>query len=299
MAITITQLSAFLAVVRGGSVTAAAERLVVTQPSVSAAVSALGREVGCPLFERVGRGIRPTAAGEAFAPYAADVLSLLEQGRERAREAGRRSAHRLCIASVTTAAESFLPVLLHAFAVRHPQIEVRLDVGNHGHVLTALVDHRADVVITGRPPVDPQFVAEPLLDNEMVCITETDHWPGSRPAVLTAALADRVWLLREVGSGTRELSERFLADRGLHPVTQTLGSNGAIVQAVRAGLGVSLVSRLVVEDALAAGLVGQAPLLDGPCRGTWFLLRSAAEPQPAAAQLFVEFLRARLDVCSV
>src|SRR5438876_11217381 len=81
MAITVTQLKAFLAVVRGGSVTAAADELIVTQPSVSSAIAALSKELGCELFERHGRGIRLTEAGSAFAPYAADVLGLLDRGR--------------------------------------------------------------------------------------------------------------------------------------------------------------------------------------------------------------------------
>src|SRR3954469_591072 len=97
MAITVAQLTAFLAVIRGGSVTAAADELVVTQPSVSAAVLALGRELGCDLFARSGRAIEPTPAGLAFAPFAADVLGLLEQGRRAAREAAAISAHTLTI----------------------------------------------------------------------------------------------------------------------------------------------------------------------------------------------------------
>ncbi|MBV9414830.1 MAG: LysR family transcriptional regulator, partial [Solirubrobacterales bacterium] len=100
MAITITQLTAFLAVIKGGSVTAAADELVVTQPSVSSAVAALGRELDCELFERAGRGIRLTAAGAAFAPYAADVLGLLENGRTAAHEASAAAARRLEIAAV-------------------------------------------------------------------------------------------------------------------------------------------------------------------------------------------------------
>ena len=87
MAITITQLTTFLAVVRGGSVTAAADELVVTQPSVSSALAALGRELGCELFERAGRGIRLTDEGSAFAPYARDVLGVLEDGRQAVLEA--------------------------------------------------------------------------------------------------------------------------------------------------------------------------------------------------------------------
>src|ERR671914_373036 len=86
MAITMTQLRSFLAVVETGSVTAAAEELYVTQPSVSAAVSALSKEVGADLTVRLGRSVEPSAAGKAFAPYAAHVIGLLDQGGRAARE---------------------------------------------------------------------------------------------------------------------------------------------------------------------------------------------------------------------
>ena len=94
MAVTLTQLAAFMAVVRRGSVKAAAAELLVTQPSVSAAVSSLERELGVQLTERVGRTLRPTAAGAAYAPYAADVLGLLAQGARAARETAGGSAAR-------------------------------------------------------------------------------------------------------------------------------------------------------------------------------------------------------------
>src|ERR1041384_3413941 len=87
MAVTVTQLRSFLAVVRTGSVTAAADELVVSQPSVSAAVTALARELGVELTERVGRNLRPSPAGEVFAEYAADIIGLLDQGARAAREA--------------------------------------------------------------------------------------------------------------------------------------------------------------------------------------------------------------------
>src|SRR5947207_11694387 len=97
MAITLNQLSSFLAVVREGSVSGAAEKLYVTQPSISAAVSALSKEIGVDLTERVGRGIGLTPAGVAFRPYAADVLGLVQQGRRAAQEAADFSTRTLSI----------------------------------------------------------------------------------------------------------------------------------------------------------------------------------------------------------
>ena len=99
MAITLTQLRSFLAVIRSGSVTAAAEELVVTQPSISAAVRALTREIGTPLLERDGRGVTPTAAGRAFAPYATDIIGLLDRGAAAAVEASGVAASPTVIAA--------------------------------------------------------------------------------------------------------------------------------------------------------------------------------------------------------
>jgi LysR family transcriptional regulator, low CO2-responsive transcriptional regulator len=293
MAITVTQLTAFLAVIRGGSVTAAADELVVTQPSVSSAIAALARELGCELFERAGRGIRLTDAGREFAPYAEDVLGLLDTGRVAAREAAAVAARRLQIAAVTTAAESFVPGLMRAFAEQHPDIDLTLVVGNRQDVLARVLSHSADVAVTGKPPGDDRLQAEPFMENAIVCITAHEDPVAGDRAVEAAELSGRSWLLREPGSGTRLLSEQFLADHGLDPRTLTLGSNGAIKQAARAGLGVSLLSRAAVETELESGWLGEIHLADGPDPRRWYVLRSAVGPVRPAVERFTDFVTRR------
>lgn len=288
---TVTQLKTLLAVVRGGSVTAAADELVVTQPSVSSALAALARELGCDVFERSGRGIRLTASGAAFAPYAADVIGLLDQGRQAAQEAADIVARRLQIIAVTTAAESFVPPLMRRFADQYPEIELTLAVGNRQDVLERVLHHSADVAISGKPPADDRLVAERLNDNEIVCITTPDDPAAGQARLEAAQLNGRRWLLREPGSGTRTLNEQFLTNRGLDPATLTLGSNGAIKQAVRAGLGVSLLSRAAVEAELASGWLGELRLKDGPAKRSWFVLRAAVGPVRAPVEMFVAFAR--------
>ncbi|MEO6859277.1 MAG: LysR substrate-binding domain-containing protein [Solirubrobacteraceae bacterium] len=291
MAITVTQLKCFLAVVRGGSVTAAADELVVTQPSVSSAIASLGRELGCDMFERSGRGIRLTGAGRAFVPYARDVIGLLGEGRQAVLEAAALASHRLQIAAVTTAAESFVPPLIRSFSEQHPGIELTLDVGNRQYVLDRVYTHTVDVAVSGKPPSDERLLSEALIDNEIACITAPDD-PVLAGGPLTASeLAGRVWLLRERGSGTRTLNEQFLESRGLQPNTLTLGSNGAIKQAVRVGLGISLLSRAAVAAELANGEVGEIVLSDGPPSRPWFVLRSTVGPARPTVDLFIAFAR--------
>jgi len=289
MAITLTQLTSFLAVVRGGSITAAADALIVTQPSVSAALTALNREVGVDLLERAGRSVRLSAAGEAFAPYAADVIGLLEEGRQAAMEAAADGERCLRIIAVTTAAESFVPPLMKSFRSRHPDLQLVLAVGNRAAVLESVLDHRADVAITGQPPSDARLEAVPLIDNEIVLVTAPeDPLAGSEP-VPSERLTDRTWLLREETSGTRALNERFLEGAALSPRTLSLGSNGAIKQAARAGLGVSLISRAAVEVELESGWLGAIPLSRPPVTRRWWVLRSAVGPVRPVVAEFMAF----------
>jgi DNA-binding transcriptional LysR family regulator len=265
MAVTLTQLTAFLTVVRRGSVTAAAEELVVTQPSVSAAVSALERELGVTLTERAGRTLRPTAAGAAYARYAADVLGLLEEGAHLA------------------------PQLIQAFREGRSELEISLDVGNRERVFRRVLDHEADVAITGRIPPDAELTGEDFADNEFALVTAPGDPLAKRPWVAVEELAGRPWLLREPGSGTRTLCEEWLAGWGIEPKLLTLGSNGAIKQAARAGLGVALQSRAAVELELELGLLDTISPRGGLPRRRWHVVRSAVGPVRPEVEAFMAF----------
>lgn len=289
MAVTHTQLVAFLTVVRRGSVTAAAEELVVTQPSVSAAVSALERELGVRLTERAGRTVRPTAAGAAYAPYASDVLGLLEQGQRVAREAETGQTHTLRISAVTTAGEYLVPQLIQAFSERRPDLDISLDVGNREVVFQRVLDHKVDVAVTGRIPDEERLVGIEFADNQFVIVTAAGDPLARRRWVAMEELAGRPWLLREPGSGTRTLSEEFLASRGIEPNVLTLGSNGAIKQAARSGLGIALQSRAAVELELELGLLDTISPRGGLPERRWHVVRSAVGPVRDDVEAFMSF----------
>jgi DNA-binding transcriptional LysR family regulator len=289
MAVTLNQLASFLAVAREGSVSAAAEKLYVTQPSISAAVSALSKELGVDLTERVGRGVGLTAAGEAFRPYAADVLGLVQQGRRAAQEAADTDTKSLSIVAVATAAEFVVPSLLRAFGALHPEINLALEVENRAALFDRVLEHEADVAIAGRPPADARIEGRAFLPNEIVLIAAPgDPLATGRP-VAPGQLADRVWLQREPGSGTRELVTDFLGEHDLRPKTLTLGSNGAIKEAVRLGLGISLQSKMAVDHDLADGSLSEITVRGGLPRRQWYTLRSATVPPRPAVELFLEF----------
>lgn len=291
MAITITQLRTFVAVEHAGSIKGAAAELVVTQPSVSGAISALEKELRVSLVERRGRGVRLTDAGIAFVPFATRALGLLEEGRAAALGAADPERQKLKIAAVNTAGEYIVPPILQAFRYRYPQTDVRLGVSNRFGVLRQVELREADVGIGGSPPQSGAFDGIPFLDNELVIIISPEHPLASRRGVSFRDLEKVTWLLRESGSGTRIFTENLLAEKGIKPTsTMTIGSNGAIKQSVRAGLGVSLQSRRSVALELAMGLLSRVHLDDKIPLRRWYALYPKDGPGSPIVQTFLKFL---------
>jgi len=291
--ITLTQVRAFLAVKQSGSVQAAAGQLLVSQPSISAAVAALARELGVPLFERHGRGVRPTAAAEAFAPYASQLLGLLEQGTEAARTAWDPERSSIRLVAVNTAGEYLVPPLIQAYRQLHPGVRILLEVGNRATVTERLESRRADIGIGGRP--SSRLRGHPFLDNQLIVVGKagSDAAQGGKGGQASlASLAGQPWLLREEGSGTRMATERLLMDLELdEPELLTLGSNGAIKQGLAVGLGLTLISLHAVAKELRDGQLTQIRVPGTPMRRPWHVLYPPGGPPRAAVQEFGTFLR--------
>jgi LysR family transcriptional regulator, low CO2-responsive transcriptional regulator len=292
---TLGQLRTFLAVVEGGSVRVAAERLVVTQSAVSAALAALQSELGVALVTREGRGLRLTDAGEVFAERLRPVLGSLDEAVAAAQSAADPRRGRLRLAAVTSAGEHLAPSLLASFLDLHPGAEVSLEVGNRRRVWDLLANHQADLVIGGRPPASADTLATRRHQLVVVSARPGATLPpaGRRSAVRTVTMAHLVsaaWLLREPGSGTRAAAEELFDELGLSPRILTIGSNPAIVESVRIGLGITLISRDAVADALAGGTLEEWRYGPLPLERAWHLVGRANEPLSAASRLFLDHL---------
>src|SRR5882724_3600861 len=166
---TFSQLRTFLEVARQGSVRGAAAVLLITEPSVSAALAALREELQVALVERDGRGIRLTAAGVELARYAAQILGLADQAVRRAREAAGQASP-LNLVAVTTAGEYVLPPILKVFRQAHPEVQLRMEVGNRTTVVERLTAREADLGFGGRPPEGRGIRGMPFLDNELIVV---------------------------------------------------------------------------------------------------------------------------------
>jgi len=283
---TFAQLRTLLAVVETGSVRAAAERLVVSQPAVSGAIRSLERELGVAVVARQGRGLRVTPAGLAFAEGARRSLGLLEAAARRAQSLEAPESGSVRLSSVTTAAERLLLPLLTTFRRSHPAVDISLNVGNRMSVWEALADHGADLVVAGRPPSSLPARVLATAPNRLVVAGPARAPLAGFDGRSVEALGSLTWLLREEGSGTRESTEELLAELGISPPTMMLGSNGAIEQAVAAGLGIALVAHDAVAERIADGSVALWACPGTPLDRPWHLVAHAGEPLgPTAALL--------------
>ncbi len=288
---TLGQLRTFLEVARSGSIRGAAESLVVTEPSVSAAVAALRRELGVELVERQGRGIRLTDAGQELARYAGEILGLADRAGRAVREAAGEMGH-LRLAAVTTAGEYVLPPILASFLREHNGLQVSLEVGNQADAIARLLSQEADLAVGGRPPPDGAIEGLAFLDNLLVVVARPNHPLQKRSSFDPKLLSGETWLMREPGSGMRQTAEEFIASTGIEPGSiLTIGSNGAIKHAVALGLGITLMSMHAVWTELDSGELARLRAQGMPLHRAWHVLWRTGAALPRSAQSFLELLR--------
>ena len=290
------QLRAFEAVARLMSVTRAARELHVSQPTVSVQLRQLAELVGEPLFEPVGRGIRLTHAGEVLQATVTDISRCWQHFETRLAELRGLMRGRLKLAAVTTA-EYFVPDLLGPFGELHPGIDIELAVENRDRVIARLHQQADDLAVMMLPPDDLPLQSLPFLDNPLTVIAPKGHpLTGRKRPVPLEALSQERWLMREVGSGTRWVTERHFAAQGFSPrIAMSLGSNEALKHAVGAGFGVAVISRLAVGG---HGAEPGAPWVTLPVEGfpivrPWLLVWRTDTPLPAPARQFVTYLENR------
>src|SRR5919198_1834099 len=233
---------------RRGSISGAAEVCGVSQPSATKQLKTLEAALGEKLVERNGRASRLTAAGQVVVGHAARVLDTL-QGLEEELDALRGAeVGTLALAASTTSGTYVMPSILQCFADRHPGVHVDISIGSSTWVADRVAKREFSLGFAGETPFPNGVRAEPFLDDELVGIAAPQRLKLRRGRASIEQLERWTLLVREAGSSTRAVAERYLAKAGYRPINRwELDSNEAIKRSVRAGLGIGFVSKLVVE----------------------------------------------------
>lgn len=292
MQLNLYRLWIFMTVVECGSFSAAANKLYLSQPSVSNQVRQLEQSLRTILIDRSGARIRLTPEGEVLLEYAKRVFLLADEAVAAIRQVSGLQTGTLVAGGSTTVGTYLLPPLLAAFRERHPGIEVGIYVGNGEQVERRLVDGEVGVAVLAGEPAAPQLVSEPILEDRLVLITPPDHPLATASAVEPARLAGETFLLREHGSATRGLQEEALETWGLEESARSeIHGPETIKQAVAAGLGVSLVSEHCVESELAASQLAALDVAPAPEPRPIVLAHRRDRLLGPAEQEFIKLLR--------
>ena len=293
--LTIRQLRVFCAVSRLLSYTRAAEELGCQQPTISALVAELERTTQLTLLEQWGKRLALTDEGRELYASAQQVVAAADetwQAMAELRGVAVAESVPLRVAADTTVGTYVLPHLLGAFHRRRPDVAFNLRVANRADVRACLLAGEVDLVIAGRPPAVEGLVAEPFLANPLVAIASPEHALVTQTQVPLASLADEVFLLREVGSGTRAAVEELFEVAGMPlKIGMVLGHVEAIKQAVAAGLGVSVLSEAAVKREVRYHRLAILQVEHFPIQRRWYIARVAQRPLIPSAAEFIEFLR--------
>jgi len=288
---TIRQLEVFLAIAHAQSFSRAAERIHLSQPTLSEHMKELEEELGVPLFIRHSRSVSLTEPGRVFEDYATRVVSTLAAGRHAIAELDGLKRGSLVVGASTTPGTYVLPARIAKFRQQYPGITVALRIANSRAVEERVRDGEVDLAVIGGHVLGPseRCVAAGIVD-ELQLIVPPDY-PVKAGVLTPARLARERLLIREEGSATRQATERALRQAGVsfRPAME-LDHTETIKRAVIAGLGVAFVSRYAVEDEVRSGRLRILNVQRMKVRRHFHVIHDERRPLSASARAFTAFL---------
>ncbi|MBU9857950.1 DNA-binding transcriptional regulator YeiE [Rahnella bonaserana] len=287
MHITLRQLEVFAEVLKSGSTTQASVVLSLSQSAVSAALADIEGQLGVQLFDRVGKRLVINEHGRLLYPKA---LALLEQAGEIERLFNQDNGS-LRIGASSTIGNYMLPGMIADYRLDFPNTPLELNVGNTNDVINAVADFRVDLGLIEGPCQMPELVTQPWLDDELVVFVAPEN-PLAGQVVSLESLAREPWILRERGSGTREVLDHLLLPQlPDFNLVMELGNSEAIKHAVRHGIGISCLSRRVIAEQLASGSLVEIHLPVAPLVRKLYLIHHRQKHISGALSRFLTYCR--------
>lgn len=280
----LNQVETFLHVAELGSFSRAAEVLGLTQPTLSARIQQLEKDVGQRLFERLGRGVRLTEAGRAFLPFAEKSLVVISEGRDAIVMSQNPSKGRLRIGSARVIGAYVLPDLLANFRTEYPGVEFAISTGRSHEVLQMVLDEEVHLGL-GRTLSHPELDSTYLYDEEIVFVTHPEHPLAVRGVASVHEIAREPLILYDRESTYYVLITRVCREAGIVPkVIMNLDSVEATKKMIERGLGVSFLPVSTIQTELQLGTVASVPIAEGHrvTLPTSAMVRKSTSPNPIA-----------------
>ncbi|HMK43202.1 MAG TPA: selenium metabolism-associated LysR family transcriptional regulator [Dissulfurispiraceae bacterium] len=288
----IHQLRVFVSVFKNRSFSRASEQLHLTQPTISDHIRSLEQEFRCSLFDRLGRSIIPTREAEVLYPHAVDVIERAEAIRGVIGQFQAEPSGELVVGASTIPGTYLLPVVMAGFRKKFPSISFQIIIGDSRSVIDGLISHELLIGVVGTKPASRQIHFTAFHDDELLLVAAPDT--GIKQGLTVQELLKCPMVMREEGSGTRREFERLLATKDVSfgdlNISGIFSTTDAVKQAVKAGLGLAVLSRLAVREELDRGVLKEIRLSGLRMRRQFFLLTHQKRTLPAAYALFYNHL---------
>ena len=288
----IHHLKLFVSVYKNKSFTKASEKLHISQPTISEHIKNLEKSLNCKLFDRLGRSIMPTAEADALYPKALRILDDLDQIQDEITAAGARVKGKLVIGASTIPGTYILPRAAYSFKNQYPDVAFEILMEDSAKINSLILQHELLCGIVGAKITSDKLDYSPLIEDELVLVAAPKVLPSK--SISLNKLATIPFLQREKGSGTRQTYENFLAQK-MSPadfnIVATLGSTSAVKQAVKEGLGVSIISRIAVQEELENKTLQEITIKNLKMKRKFYLVCQKKRTLPAQYLAFIKHLK--------
>jgi LysR family transcriptional regulator, low CO2-responsive transcriptional regulator len=286
------QLRAFVSLAKLGSFTTAAKELCLTQSAVSHSMRALEEDLGCRLFDRMGKTILLTLAGEQLLPHAEEILKQMEQARAGVLKLSKWGQSRLRVCASTTACQYILPGVLREFQKTFPKVQIAIEPADTNQAIDFLAQKKVDCAICLQPERLERFDFRPLFSDELLFMVGAEHSWAKQSRVDRNEISSQNYVLYNKGTYTFDLIERYFRQENLSLSTIIeLRSIEAIKEFVKLGLGISILAPWVVELELREKTLSAFPLGRRKLQRQWGVLHWRDPNLPLVQTHFLEICR--------
>jgi DNA-binding transcriptional LysR family regulator len=291
----IHHLRIFASVYKNKSFSRASEQLNISQPTISEHIKNLEAELGCALFDRLGRSILPTREAELMYPRAIHIVEETGRLKDAVASSSETVKGEMVIGASTIPGSYILPGLCHAFREQNPEVSFRVLIEDSRRITDMVLEHETVLGVVGSAMEPGRINYEPFYKDELVLASSPDM--GLKGTIGHRELKKIPFILREEGSGTRSTLEGHLKKHGLGAgdldVAAVLGSTDAVKQAVKAALGASVLSRIAVQDELDAGTLRETKVRSLKMTRSFYLASHRKRVLPAPYRAFSDFIRSQ------
>ena len=288
----IHQLRVFASVFKNKSFSEASKKLYLTQPTISAHIRALEEELSCKLFDRLGRTNIPTREAEILYSHAIEIIEKADSIKDALGQFKKEITGKLIIGASTIPGAYLLPFVMAVFQKRYPSISFQILISDSAEIVSSVSKHELLLGIVGAKLGNEHINYMPFVEDELIAVSSASLIKSNE--ITLKELISFPMVFREEGSGTRREIEKFLEDRGISrgsiKIAGIFGSTDAVKQAVKAGLGVSILSKFSVIDELEHNVLREIKLSDIQMKRKFYIVTHKKRTLPAAYNIFLEHI---------